>query len=52
MDGDTLVFEDLTELIQLDMKGKVVMGFLDGLLDSINSFGFKNLRFYVLQYYC
>ena len=42
IDGDTLVFEDLTELIQLDMKGKVVMGFLDGLPDSINSFGIKN----------
>ena len=42
MDGDTLVFEDLTELIELDMKGAVVMGFLDSEPDAIKSFGFKN----------
>ena len=42
MDGDTLVFEDLTELIELDMKGAVVMGFLDSTPDAIKSFGFKN----------
>ena len=29
MDGDTIVFKDLTELIKLDMKGNYIMGFLD-----------------------
>ena len=42
LDGDTLVFEDLKELIELDMKGNVIMGFLDSLPDSIKSFGFEN----------
>ena len=42
LDGDTLVFEDLKELIQLDMKGNVILGFLDSIPDAIESFGFKN----------
>ena len=42
LDSDTLVFEDLTELIQLDMKGNLIMGFLDGFPDALNEFGFKN----------
>ena len=42
LDGDTLVFEDLTELIKLDMKDNVTMGFLDSQPDAIKSFGFKN----------
>ncbi len=42
MDGDTLVFEDLTELIKLDMKGNIIMGFLDVSVGAIKSFGFEN----------
>ena len=42
LDGDTLVFEDLKELFELDMKGKIIMGFLDNNLNAIESFGFKN----------
>ena len=42
LDGDTLVFEDLTELILVDMKGSVIMGFLDSVPDAIKNFGFKN----------
>ena len=38
LDGDTLVFHDLKELIELDMKGNVVLGFLDSLPDAIESF--------------
>ena len=41
LDGDTFMFGDLKELIELDMKGAVVMGFLDMHPDSIASFGFK-----------
>ena len=42
MDGDTAVFEDLTELITLDMKGNYIMGFLDSLPDAIERFGLKD----------
>ena len=42
MDGDTAVFEDLTELITLDMKGNYIMGFLDSLPDAIARFNVKN----------
>ena len=38
LDGDTAIFDDLTELIELDMKGNIIMGFLDGFPDSIKSF--------------
>ena len=41
LDGDTLVFDDLTELIKVDMKGNFIMGFLDSVPDAIKSFGFK-----------
>ena len=41
MDGDTAVFEDLTELITLDMKGAYIMGFLDSLPNAIERFGLK-----------
>ena len=42
MDGDTAVFEDLTELITIDMKNNYIMGFLDSLPDAIERFGIKD----------
>ena len=42
MDGDTAVFEDLTELITLDMKHYYIMGFLDSLPNAIERFGVKD----------
>ena len=43
MDGDTVVFEDLTELITLDMKGNYIMGFLDSIPEALEkNFGMKN----------
>ena len=42
LDGDTFIFEDLTPLIELDMKGNVIMGFLDSVPDAIKYFGYKN----------
>ena len=42
MDGDTAVFEDLTELITLDMKHYYIMGFLDSLPNAIERFGIKD----------
>ena len=41
LDGDTLIFQDLTELIKIDMKGNIFMGFLDSIPDAIKSFGFE-----------
>ena len=42
MDGDTAVFEDLTELITIDMKHYYIMGFLDSLPNAIERFGVKD----------
>ena len=42
MDGDTAVFEDLTELITLDMKGNYIMGFLDSIPEAIERFNIEN----------
>ena len=42
LDGDTLIFEDLKELIELDMKGNVILGFLDSIPTAIKSFGYIN----------
>ena len=42
MDGDTAVFEDLTELITIDMKNNYIMGFLDSLPNAIERFGIKD----------
>jgi len=42
MDGDTLVFEDLTELFNLNMKGNYIMGFLDSIPEAIDKFNIKN----------
>ena len=44
MDGDTAIFEDLTELINLDMKGNYIMGFLDSLPNVIENFGINNAK--------
>lgn len=42
LDSDTMVFEDLTELIKIDMKGNYVMGFLDSMFRAMEIFGIKN----------
>ena len=42
MNGDTLIFEDLTELINLNMEGNYIMGFLDSLPDSLINFNISN----------
>ena len=42
LDGDTLIFEDLKELIELDMKGNVIMGLLDSIPTAIQSLGYTN----------
>ncbi len=42
MDGDTAVFQDLSELITLDMKGNYYLGFLDSLPNALNKYNIKN----------
>ena len=42
LDGDTLVFEDLQELIKIDMKGNYIMGFLDNRINALKKFGINN----------
>ena len=42
LDGDTLVFEDLTNLINIDMKSNYILGFLDSGVNHMEEFGLKN----------
>ena len=42
MDGDTIVFQDLSELITLDMKGNYILGFLDTKVNELEKFNIKN----------
>ena len=42
MDGDTAVFQDLSELIFLDMKGNYILGFLDSNPNALKKYKIKN----------
>ena len=42
MDGDTALFQDLSELIILDMKEIYILGFLDSIPKALRKFKFKN----------
>ena len=42
MDGDTAVYQDLSELIFLDMKGNYILGFLDSDPNALRKYNFKN----------
>lgn len=42
LDGDTMIFEDLTELNDLNMKGYYILGFLDSLFWALEIYGIKN----------
>ena len=42
LDGDTLIFDDLTEMINLDMKDNYVLGFLDSDVRIMQKYGLKN----------
>ena len=42
LDGDTMIFEDLTELINLNMQGYYILGFLDSLVKDMEKYGIKN----------
>ena len=42
LDGDTMIFEDLTELFTLNMKGYYILGFLDSIISDVEKYGIKN----------
>ena len=42
LDGDTVIFEDLTDLINLDMKGYYILGFLDNLFWALEMYKIKD----------
>ena len=42
MDGDTLIFQDLSELITLDMKGNYILGFLDNRPRELEYYNIKD----------
>ena len=42
MDGDTVVFQDLSELITLDMEENYILGFLDSIPKALRKFKIKN----------
>ena len=42
LDGDTLIFEDLKEMYDLNMKGKYILGFIDNIYYALESFGIRN----------
>ncbi len=42
LDGDTLIFEDLTDMLDLDMEGLYYRGFLDGNVHGSKAFDVEN----------
>ena len=42
MDGDTATFQDLSELITLDMEENYILGFLDSIPKALRKFKIKN----------
>ena len=42
LDGDTMIFDDLTELINLNMSGYYILGFLDSMYRDVEKYGIQN----------
>ena len=45
LDGDTLVFTDLTEMINLEMNNNVILGFVDHSYKKAEKFGIKTYKY-------
>lgn len=45
LDGDTLVFTDLTEMINLDMNNNIILGFVDHSYKKAEKFGIKTYKY-------
>ena len=42
LDGDSAVFQDLSDLIFLDMKGNYILGFVDSYIGGLKKYGIEN----------
>jgi len=45
LDGDTLVFTDLTEMINLEMNNNIMLGFVDNGYETAEIFGIKTYKY-------
>jgi lipopolysaccharide biosynthesis glycosyltransferase len=45
LDGDTLVFSDLTEMINLEMNNNIILGFVDNSYKKAKQFGIKTNKY-------
>jgi len=45
LDGDTLVFTDLSKMINLDMKNNIILGFVDDSYKKARIFGIKTYKY-------
>ena len=47
LDGDTLIYTDLTEMFNLEMGKNVMLGFVDNAYDKAKKFGIKTYKYIV-----
>ena len=45
LDGDTLIFTDLTEMINLEMNNNIILGFVDDAYKKAEQFGIKTYKY-------
>jgi len=45
LDGDTLIFSDLTEMINLEMNNNIMLGFVDNAYKRAEEFGIKTYKY-------
>jgi lipopolysaccharide biosynthesis glycosyltransferase len=45
LDGDTLIFTDLTEMINLEMNNNIMLGFVDNSFKRAEQFGIKTYKY-------
>ena len=45
LDGDTLIFTDLTEMINLEMNDNIMLGFVDNSFKNAEQFGIKTYKY-------
>ena len=45
LDGDTITFTDLTEMINLEMNNNIVLGFVDNSYKNAEAFGIKTYKY-------
>ena len=45
LDGDTIVFTDLSEMINLEMKNNIMLGFVDNSYKQAEQFGIKTYKY-------